>query len=626
MLKQKIKAADPLSLLSVFGAALFFIACPLYLRQKYFHITSEKTLFFFAMSGLFTVCCLFRRHALRKRVRVPLVRKNSTDRFLLLFIGLAVVTCLTADSRFDALIGGKGRNMGLVMFLFIFLAYISVSRFVQFRTPVAVALGVGLLFVNTISFLQFCQLDPLSLYKGSAESTYRLFMSTFGNKDVYYSYLAMLVPFSMYLTFEAKARWEKIFWYTVDFVGLVGILICNCEGGYTCLALSFVFFLLAKCRDKRGLLVFLRILALLFFASALISCLQFKFSEANIRIEVITRLCLSPFFFGFGLPAVAVLYVLVKKKELTPRFFTVLRKTVVIASASAVAVLIGLFVYFTFVNKKAAIGAFNTFLRFGSRHWGNGRNVIWKHMLEIYAAMPFYKKLIGGGEDSIGLIMERYLPELFNASEVLEENAHNEFLQYLLTHGLFGLTAYLLFVVSAIRRGFREGGGYQRAAALGACCYLVQSSYNILQSLSTPLFFVLLALTQTKALAVPPVQVIGTAANAKKTRKKKRRVPEEPDDAPETPDEAPETPDDASEAPDDAPETPDEAPETPDDASEAPDDAPETPDEAPETPDDASEAPDEVPETPDEAPEAPETSDDTFETPEKTEDGAAASP
>ena len=99
--------------------------------------------------------------------------------------------------------------------------------------------------------------------------------------------------------------------------------------------------------------------------------------------------------------------------------------------------------------------------------------------------------------------MKQYFPQQYANGDRITDNAHNEYLQYLVTHGLLGLASYLLFVISAVRRGFREGGRFQKAAALGAVCYLVQAFFNLLQALTTPMFFVFLALAQTADIAVP---------------------------------------------------------------------------------------------------------------------------
>ncbi len=503
MLKEKLKQTNSLEVFSGIGILLFVVGCPFFLSNRYYSMTLAKTLFFFGSSVFFAIGCLILRRRLKPRVRIPLIRKNRTELYFLLFLAFAVVSCIFAMDPVDAFIGGKGRNMGLMMFLFIFLAYIFVSRFGQFQTPVAVIFGASIVVINVIAFLQFCRLDPFGLYEGTKQNVRTGFMTLLGNKDVYYSYLSMALPFSLYLIFEAKALWEKIFWYAVGFSGFIGILVCNSEGGYLCVAVSVLFFLLVKCRDRQSLLVFLRIVMLWFLACLLISCLQFNFDRSKIRIETLTQICISPFFYCVGLPVSVALYVLLLKKDPPQALCAVLRKAVLIAAAAGLAIAAGLLIYFSFINRTASLGRFLSFFRITDGSWGSGRGDIWKNLCTIYGEFPLFRKLFGAGEESIAALMEKYLPEVVANDPTYLDNAHNEYLHYLLTHGLLGLIAYVLFAVSAVKRGFKEGGRYQRAAALGAVCYLVQASVNLLQALTTPMFFVFLALTQTKDIAVP---------------------------------------------------------------------------------------------------------------------------
>lgn len=538
MLKKYLRTLNSLDVFSWIGLCLFLVVYPFFMINRYFSITLEKTLFFFGASAFFAVGCLILRRKLKKRVRLPLIRKNRTELFMTVFMALGFVSCALSASATDAIIGDRGRNMGLTMFLFIWLAYIFVSRFGQFKTHVAVVFGVSVILMNLIAFLQFSRLNPFGLYTGVKAFVKQNFMTMLGNKDVYYYYLSLAVPFALLLTFEAKERWEKIFWYGVGLSGFIGIIVCNSEGGYICLLVAFAYFLLIKCKDRPNTLVFLRLLMLFFAAGLLISFLKFNFADAHIREGAITVLLINPYVCGAGLAVSTALYVLLLKKEPSAGFYTVLRKASLIAIVAAVAVLLAAFIGFTFIWKDVTLGKLGTLLRFSDK-WGNGRGEIWSNMAHIYASMPLPQKLFGAGQESITVLMDQYLPEVVKANAHTLDNAHNEYLQYLITQGLFGLVFYLLFAVSAVRNGFKEGGVYQRAAALAAVCCLVQTTVNITQSLTTPLLYVFFALTQTREIAVPPkVKAAPTEESADgAVSAEETDVPTEPSD--ETPAEAP---------------------------------------------------------------------------------------
>ena len=122
--------------------------------------------------------------------------------------------------------------------------------------------------------------------------------------------------------------------------------------------------------------------------------------------------------------------------------------------------------------------------------WGNYRGYVWKRLVESYRDFPLINKIFGYGNESVKTIMiDGYY------------NAHNEYLQYLVTTGIVGAVAYIGLIVSAfvsmIRCAF---GGADRdlcectAIALGIAGYATQALFNLNQSLTTPYIFLLAAM------------------------------------------------------------------------------------------------------------------------------------
>ena len=496
-LKKEIRSLHPVDVVLGVGLLLYLVAYPFYVRDRYFSMTVAKNIFFYCITGVFAVTCLIVRRAMRERLSFPLVRKNRTELYFLLFIGFAVLSCACAESPLDALAGDTGRYMGLLTFLVIWAAYIFVSRFGRLKAPVLWVFGVSIIAMNVIAFLQFIGLDPFHLYAGTKAYVKETFMSMLGNKDVFYYYLSLAVPFSMYLTFDAESRWERGFWYAVVFCGFVGSIACNCDGAFICLIISFIYFFFTRCKDREGLLQYLGHVLLLIAAGLLLSPLKAHLNELGIKQTVVMQYVATPYVCGPALAVFAVLFLLVLKKETPPRFYSVLQKTVKYTLLAVAVCLVSAFIWFTFFDRKTDLGLFSTFLRFYN-NWGSKRGLIWNMLFKIYSEkFPFYRWLIGSGEETVAMLMKRYYADLLQRLGKTFDNAHNEYLQYLVTHGLLGLASYVLFAFSAVKRGFREGGRYQRAAALAAVCCLAQAFVNIIQALATPLLFVFLAMAQT---------------------------------------------------------------------------------------------------------------------------------
>lgn len=505
MQKSETKAINAVSVLSGIGLTGYLCAYPFFVTDRYFNMTRAKLLFFCGFTLLFGIACLILRSRVKKTVPIGLLRKNTTELFFGIFIVLAVISCVCAADFLVSFSGAAGRFMGLFTFVMIWLAYVFISRFGQLTKTVSVIFGVSVIAMSVIAFLQFIGFDPFGLYVGTKESVRKSFFALLGNKDVYYSYLSLAVPFALYLSFEANDLPEKLFWHSVVFFGFLSVVACGGEGAYICIAVSAVYFFFARCKDRKGTVVFLQNVLLFFAAALLVALTKPNMKRYGAAEGVIMSAFITPLFCGAGLAVSAVLCLLAAKLLSSEKRIRVMRKTALCVLLAGTAGMIGAFVYFSFIDKKADIGAFADLLRYNDK-WGSGRGKIWRRMGEIYHELPWYRKLIGAGEESVAALIQQYFPKQAASAKTTLDSAHNEFLQYLVTHGLLGLAAYVLFVVSAVKRGFREGGVYQRAAAIAAVGFLAQSTVNITQVLTTPLLFVFLALTQTRALALPPAE------------------------------------------------------------------------------------------------------------------------
>lgn len=94
-----------------------------------------------------------------------------------------------------------------------------------------------------------------------------------------------------------------------------------------------------------------------------------------------------------------------------------------------------------------------------------------------------------------------YYDEMISKVGVVYDNAHNEYLQYLITTGVLGAVTYVGLIVSAfvsmIRTAFSSSDHdfcACIAVALGIAGYAVQALFNLNQSLTTPYIFLLAAM------------------------------------------------------------------------------------------------------------------------------------
>ena len=494
--KKRAKIASS-HVFAAFSLLLFLVLDPYFLPNRYFKMTIGKMFFFYGATFIFSLGCLIALLTKKPERKLQRTKLNLTDLFGALFFISAIVSCVLSPYRLEALSGNSGRYMGLLTLLFAWVAFFFIARFGRFTPTVATVFGISIIGMNVVALLQYRGYDPFGLYVGTQPFVRTNFMSLVGNKDVYYSYLALSAPFAMYMAYDAATLKEKIFWHAVELSCFAGSFACNSDGVFLALLAAFLLLFFVKAKDKAGLLCFV-LSVMMFFGGALLAALiKPDLSQFGIIENIVTRLFLKPVICFGALAFVAVIYVLLWKLRLSPVFFKALRIAVACLAGICFVGVLGAFIWFTFFDTTKDIGELSDLLRFDSLSWGNKRAYIWSRLYGIFKELPLIRMLFGSGEETIVLLMEnRYGDEMVRLTNMVFDNAHNEFLHYLLTIGIVGLIAYLLFCVSAIRSAWRRSGRLCKAAALCCICYLAQSCVNISQSITTPLFFVFLALTQ----------------------------------------------------------------------------------------------------------------------------------
>lgn len=126
---------------------------------------------------------------------------------------------------------------------------------------------------------------------------------------------------------------------------------------------------------------------------------------------------------------------------------------------------------------------------------GSGRIYIWKKTLQLIKARP----MIGYGPDTFDLsYMSKFGKEsISHLGPIIEDKAHNEYLQIAYASGLPALISYLMFILASIYIGINNMNKENLSLPLAAGCagYLVQAFFNISVVSVAPVFWVLLGIT-----------------------------------------------------------------------------------------------------------------------------------
>ena len=127
---------------------------------------------------------------------------------------------------------------------------------------------------------------------------------------------------------------------------------------------------------------------------------------------------------------------------------------------------------------------------------------MWIRALYIFGDMSILHKIFGNGPDTFTAMMDisGYNEELIAFRKETTDCAHNVYLNYLVTLGIAGVISYITAIVSCVVRAVKKAFSNKYAVifAGSVVCYGIQSIVNIDQPITTPLFILMIALTESQ--------------------------------------------------------------------------------------------------------------------------------
>ena len=467
---------------------------PLFMTDKYFNITLSKFLYFAFISALsFALSYTFRPE---NEIKVKSTENRKMDIAVIGFLASSVISTVFSAYPGDALFGSSGRCMGLCFVLVVAGLYRTLSRHYEIKRAELYGWIGAFSIVGFVAFLQFFGVNVFGLYNNISEATKAAYYSTIGNINVVSSYICLCLPFVMYGFCSVKGAFKRAVLFALCFFGFCFMVITNSDSGY--IGMTAAFSAVAFLASKRP--------ADFYKLTLLVSA--FLFSLRFVRLVNLSTLWqtkeLSPMAVMLGesdtvliLAAVfAVLTLFFAAVKFSHRLMPLVRVVAVVLPLMCLAMFVAAVIYFTVSDTQSDLGMLERYLRFNDK-WATGRGHIWRMTMESFSDMPFIKKLIGCGPDTLLLLLsEKYEAEMLK-SGALTDNAHNEFMNYLVNNGIIGLCFYVGIIVTALRNCVRKlsSGWFFGGLFAAILSYACQSVVNITQPLTTPFFFILMFMT-----------------------------------------------------------------------------------------------------------------------------------
>ena len=176
-------------------------------------------------------------------------------------------------------------------------------------------------------------------------------------------------------------------------------------------------------------------------------------------------------------------------------------RVVLIAAAVMLVGFICATVWFTVVKPEADLGELSAFLRFDDQ-WGNYRGFVYIRSLRAFADYSLADKLLGKGLGRALAALTPYFddPDAIAQAGGVFTDAHCQILQFLLTCGLFGASAFLAFYVSMLYTCAKAMGDDPILCGCFAALagYLIVIAINVAQPILISTYFPLCGLAVSR--------------------------------------------------------------------------------------------------------------------------------
>lgn len=487
---------------------------PLVVRDKYFDILIVKYYYYcFCTITMLVLLIGYSVTAGRKKLREYFkgvsVRKfaaglSAADIAVLLYLLIAILSTLTSDYVFESFWGNEGRYTGLFLMSWYVLSYFCISRFWKFKNwyiDIILITGIG---VCLFGITDYFQMDILGFKAPMIEEQRAIFTSTLGNINTYTAYVGIITALGTVLYAKSDEVRHMIFYYVCMVISFFAIIMGVSDNAYLSLGALFGFLPLYLFGNKKGVQRYLIILATFFSVIQVIQWINTAFSDTVLGIDSAFNMVADSgllIYVMIGLwAAVFLWYFLDRKWKRGNVSFGNKLRLIWLGVLAAAFLAVGYAAYDCNVLGNAErYGALKSYLVFDDE-WGTHRGYIWRNTMECYMRLSNWKKFIGFGPETFGILVLRQTRG--NKYGELFDSAHNEYLHTLVTVGIAGLAAYLFFIAAQIRQCFccKKNNPYVIAAAFGIICYSAQAFVNLNLPIVTPVFWLLLGMGAARSI------------------------------------------------------------------------------------------------------------------------------
>ena len=424
---------------------------------------------------------------------------NAPDIAMMAFLLIAVISTLQSDYLYEAFWGNEGRYTGLFLLLLYGVLFFSVTKLMKFKKWHMDAFLVVVMLVCLFGITDYFQMDILHFKVRLKEGQRTIFTSTIGNVNTYASFVGLGLGAVMTLYAVEKKRIKVIIYYIGTLIAMTALFMGLSDNAYLALLALYGFLPLYLFRTKTGVRRYAVLVASLFTVIKILTIVNRVWADKVIGLDSLFLILadmklLSAIIVVLWCIVAALYYVSYNKPYLNDNCSSWLVRGWLFVIIISIAIIIFMIWDANWGGHVQRYGALERYLILDDE-WGTHRGYIWRIAVENYMKFPLIHKLFGYGPDTfVILTIKNNYQEMMRLYRETFDSAHNEYLQYFVTMGVFGLTAYVgLLITSAVRMVKGALDKPEVMAAFFACvAYATQAFVNISVPIVAPVMWLLL--------------------------------------------------------------------------------------------------------------------------------------
>ena len=463
----------------------------LFYQDAFFNIAQAKRGIYISSTVIFLVLMfLLSIYSVIRNFKDKIKSRHDIIDFLSL--GLLVawgVGMFFALNPKEAFMGEYNKCTGLLMYLVGIIAMYYLSRYLKWQVELIWCFLFATPVVYLLQILNRFNIDPLGMYNEIADYQRNVYLSTLGHGNYNAAYNCLTIVIGMTSFYLCKERISKILYGVLLLIGFAGSVCCCADSVYLGIGVALAVLFGYTCKHPEYWWNYYAELVLFVLASASISLLNFIAPNSSTGFWG-----MSLYIIDFNIISIEAAFlmvlgiIIVFASKLLEKYSGIISKVYIVT----VCVTIAVGVLAMIIVNVAGINSGILSALYIDDDWGSSRGSIWKMIISLLGASTIGHLLFGYGYNMVKDALDQVLGASVNSIGEGIADAHNVFLNSLVTSGIIGTLIFTVIIVIILVRGFKLMKESEKGlfVVIGLLAFIAQGMINGPQSITTPVFLI----------------------------------------------------------------------------------------------------------------------------------------